>query len=570
MLISKLVSFTLFVWGAYLFFANNYEWTAMIFSIVFLSIYIFLLIIDTKLHRKIQLNKNIQKIYSNELSYLNGDFSVFDEGTKYIDPNHPFTFDFDIFGKDSLFNRINRTITNDGSNKLATKLQSLLSNKHDIKLRREAIKELADNEQWRTRFIALGFKSDSDFESIVKVIKGNFKESLLLNGILHKVMLLSVFTTIATIILSVYSIVPTSIPTILFFLQLTACIMYSLKFNKISSEVSGLFKGFSMYALLIDHIAGIQFEATINKKLQSNLISDNSLNAKIAFRELSAILNRLEQRASVLMYILFSGLFLYDLFLLRKFVVWKDKYLNNIDLWVNAITEFDSLISFATYQFNNPKNVDVFINESDGLVVKTEGIYHPFIPLQKAITNDFYFKKNSFAIITGANMAGKSTFLWTIGVNYIMAMNGLPVCASYFEVSIMNLFSSMRTSDSLTNDISYFNAELIRLERLIKNCKEHEHTLIILDEILKGTNSKDKLDGSRLFLKEISKLNVSGIIATHDLELAKLEEDYQEQFKNYCFEIELSDEINYTYKISRGVAHNLNATYLLKKIIEQV
>ena len=167
-------------------------------------------------------------------------------------------------------------------------------------------------------------------------------------------------------------------------------------------------------------------------------------------------------------------------------------------------------------------------------------------------------------------MAGKSTFLRSLGVNYILAMNGMPVFAESFRVSLFSLFSSMRTSDDLAHGISYFNAELLRLRQLIDHCRGHRHTLIILDEILKGTNSLDKLNGSRMFLEAISHLPVSGVIATHDLELSHMADDETGRFHNFCFEIRLSDEITYTYKITPGVARNQNATHLLKGILADV
>ena len=167
-------------------------------------------------------------------------------------------------------------------------------------------------------------------------------------------------------------------------------------------------------------------------------------------------------------------------------------------------------------------------------------------------------------------MAGKSTFLRAVGVNYVLAMNGLPVFAESLSVSMFNLFSSMRTTDDVSRGISYFNAELLRLGSLIDCCKKARHSLIILDEILKGTNSLDKLNGSRLFLEKISSLPVTGIIATHDLELSKMENKYPERFNNYCFEIQLAENITYTYKITAGVARNQNATYLLGKMLENI
>lgn len=196
-------------------------------------------------------------------------------------------------------------------------------------------------------------------------------------------------------------------------------------------------------------------------------------------------------------------------------------------------------------------------------------MYHPFLSHDKAVTNDFTLKKNNVAIITGANMAGKSTFLRTLGVAYVLACNGVPVCARSFRFSIVSLFSGMRTSDDLTRDISYFKAEILRLRRLVRHVKAHSFTFIILDEILKGTNSQDKLSGSAFFLREIARYPVSAVIATHDIGLSALETEQPDVYRNYCFEIERGADIRYTYKLHRGVVRNLNASYLLSLMMHE-
>ena len=206
--------------------------------------------------------------------------------------------------------------------------------------------------------------------------------------------------------------------------------------------------------------------------------------------------------------------------------------------------------------------------ESDRLVYEGKGLWHPFLGA-RAVRNDFKLADRHYYIITGANMAGKSTFLRTLGINYILAINGLPVFADELTVSRFSLFTSMRTSDSLTQGISYFDAELLRLEQLLDFCKQHAPVLIILDEILKGTNSADKLNGSRLFLEHVYHQNVTGVIATHDLELSKMADKYPDRIHNYCFEIALADDVTYSYKIAPGTSHNQNATFLLKQMLQR-
>lgn len=258
--------------------------------------------------------------------------------------------------------------------------------------------------------------------------------------------------------------------------------------------------------------------------------------------------------------------------------------------WVEIVSELDAMVSMADFRYNHPEATDAQMIDERLVVFEAKNLYHPFLGAN-AVKNDFCIDDSNYYIVTGANMAGKSTFLRSLGINYILAMAGMPVFADTLRISRFRLFSSMRTSDDLTHGISYFNAELLRLEQLVQFCKgdaqKHKanfasqgklackgdslRTLIILDEILKGTNSVDKLNGSRLFLESIAHLPVSGVIATHDLELSKMENGSEQgrRFHNYCFEIDLGLDVTYTYKIQRGVAKNQNATFLLKKLIEQ-
>lgn len=236
---------------------------------------------------------------------------------------------------------------------------------------------------------------------------------------------------------------------------------------------------------------------------------------------------------------------------------------------MDIVSELDAAVSMADFRYNHPEATDAEIVDGSPVLFEAKNLYHPFLGA-KAVKNDFTIQDDNYYIITGANMAGKSTFLRSLGVNYILAMSGMPVFAGSLKVSRFQLFSSMRTTDDLTHGISYFNAELLRLEQLMQFCKRGElRTLIILDEILKGTNSLDKLNGSRLFLEAISRMPVTGVIATHDLELSRMAESSSERFHNYCFEIDLGTDVTYTYKIQPGVARNQNATFLLNKILER-
>ena len=277
----------------------------------------------------------------------------------------------------------------------------------------------------------------------------------------------------------------------------------------------------------------------------------------------------MERRGNGLWMFLTDACTLNGIFLLRRLQRWDSLYINKVYGWIDAVSRMDALVSMATFRYNEPQAIDAEVADSDNVVFEAKGIVHPFLGA-KGVANDFAMADGHCYIVTGANMAGKSTFLRSIGTNYILAMAGMPVFAQSLRVSVFALFSSMRTSDDLAHGISYFNAELLRLRQLIDCCRKSRRTLIILDEILKGTNSLDKLNGSRMFLEAIAKLPVTGLVATHDLELSKMADEHPDRIANYCFEIKMANEITYTYKIAPGVARNQNASFLLKNSLKNI
>ncbi|HHT23601.1 MAG TPA: DNA mismatch repair protein MutS [Bacteroidales bacterium] len=506
----------------------------------------------------------INQVYSNEIGYFNNDFSALYNGKRFIDNSHEYSFDLDVFGEKSLFHRLNRTVSYEANSILAEKLKTIPNNTDEVIERQKALQELAKKDNFRHYFLAIcnGFgRQKSDYNRLK-----NHQSTALTGNLSLTLMIISISLTFTLILLSALNIVPWSFPALFFVLQMFAPMFLFRKINKASREVGWLHKNFKQYAQLIQLIQEQDFESEENKSLKNKLLFP--LNALDAFKQLSSILEKFDQRNNSYALIVLNGLFLRDFFLLRTYNKWCLAYKNHIQQWVLDLAEMESRISLATFVFNHPDYVSPEVTDNQDILIKTTNVGHPFISADKLVGNDFTIHKNKFSIITGANMSGKSTFLRTIGVNYILALNGVKVCAEKFQFSLFHLFSSMRNADDLTLGISYFNAELIRIKQLIQFVKSKNHTLIILDEILKGTNSKDKLAGSIIFLKEMEKLPTTGIIATHDLELSNLENEKPEIYENYCFEINLAETIDYSYKIEKGISKNLNATYLLKKILE--
>lgn len=547
-----LVLYTLVSWGV----------LPLVLSAVSLLLYALVRLMDVKNDAQVHRFSNLQKVYLHELSYLKGDFSCFDDGERYADAHHPFTFDLDVFGKDSLFQRINRTVTTGGSDWLAAQLSSVANRS----ARADAVDELATMEPWRATFMALGADGRIDSALIrqalqeIKSLQIPTFAAKRWTFVLAWLLIVGLFTAVGT---SVAGLVSAQLPLWwgilhffgVFFVCSGACRVISKVVDKLHAQLQ-------VYVKLIRQVS----ETTAFTTPQNSAIVDVLQGARQSFDQLNDILSGLDRRGNILGLFLMDALFLSDYFLVRRFLRWQRQYIGQVPVWIDAISEMDGLVSMATFRYNEPQAGRAEVIASEEMVYEAVGLYHPFLGA-KAVRNDFTLQHRHYYIITGANMAGKSTFLRALGINYILAMNGMPVFATSLRVSAYSLFSSMRTTDDLAHGISYFNAELLRLKQLLTACRHNAQTLIILDEILKGTNSADKLNGSRLFLQAVSALPVTGVIATHDLELSKME---GERFHNYCFEIALGQDVTYSYKITPGVARNQNATFLLREILSGV
>jgi len=561
----KLLSFSAIVFFLYVTYKNLNIFSAST-VVFFLVIYIASRIKDNKCIKNIKILNNMKSVCKKELCYLNGDFTPFNTGENYINIQHEFSYDLDLFGPSSLFNRINRTITRDGRDKLADKLTHLSQDKKEINSNQAAIGELKVLFDWRIKFLA-NPTIENNLDIFSGLILNNKKKNRLIYSTLPYI---SIALTLGFLISGIFGIISFYYFLGMFCTQFLISVLLSKTSEKINTNTEKLHKKYSGYLDILNDINNVEFKSDVLCKLKNELFGEK-FNSLKSFKELSQILNLFEHRVNAITYVILNGTVLYDILLIRIFLKWEKEYLPYTRKWINCLTEIDALVSLGTYAFNNPQNTLAQVQDDNcENVIQAVNVYHPFLSHEKAVPNSFILKKSNIDIITGANMAGKSTFLRTIGITYILASIGVPVCAESFKFSIVSLFSSMRTTDNLSKDISYFNAELIRLKQLIEHIKSHSFTLIILDEILKGTNSKDKLKGSIMFLNEISKYNISAIIATHDLELAKLGEKDSSVYLNYCFEIELAKKINYSYKIQKGVAQNLNASYLLSNILKDL
>ncbi|WP_225036119.1 MutS-related protein [Winogradskyella sp. SM1960] len=530
-------------------------------GVVGIAIFLFLLARYTDLKSKRNLHKRLIAINEDELKIAKGDFYEKPDGSEFQNPKHFFSLDIDLFGKGSFFQFINRTAIKEGTQKLT---ENLLSNTiTDIEERQDAIQELAALPEWRQHYsaVAQGVEIEHSATSIITWLKG-YKSFL--GKTQYAITIVFSIASLVIIGLGITEIIPISMIGywLLFGLAITG--IYWKKIDTLAHHTGQAKDTFKQYALLLEAIETTEFKSDLLKSKQKLIQSENQKASEI-FSKFSKALDALDNRNNLISLLLGNGFLLLDKRYSYNVEKWISKYGHKIEDWFEVVTFFDAFNSFGNYAFNHQSFTYPIITEQPETIL-AEGLGHPLLNPEKRVDSDLKLEEEQFFIVTGANMAGKSTFLRTVALHIVMANVGLPICAKQSKYKPIKLITSMRTTDSLTDDSSYFFSELTRLKFVVDTIENDKNYFVILDEILKGTNSTDKAIGSRKFVEKLVKQNATGIIATHDLSLTEIETEL-EAVKNYYFDAEIiNDELFFDYKLKQGVCQNMNASFLLKKM----
>jgi ABC-type multidrug transport system fused ATPase/permease subunit len=508
--------------------------------------------------------RHLEEINKLEIRCLDGDFSGFKSGGEYAERDHPYSYDLDIFGSTSLFQLICRTTSKPASNMLAGYLKQP-AQADEIMSRQEALKELAPMTGWRQEFATIGFQNagaDNDPSALLKWLES---DNIFQNRKREK----AVIWLLSVLALASIALVIAGFPAALLAPVFTVnFIFYFTRFRKITKlheQVSRSSDLLRTYSSAIGMIEKEAFRAGKLKMLQGWFKGE--CDASVQVRILSRLVNRLDSRLNVLVSIPLNLLFFTDIRFCLALEEWKGQHAARIPGWFAAMAEFEVLSSLANMTYNNPSWVFPEI-VPDFFIFRAVNMGHPLIPEKKRINNDFASSGHGKTIlITGSNMSGKSTFLRTCGINTVLALAGAPVCASSFSMSHVRIHSSMRITDSLEENISSFYAELRRLRSVITEAEKDPRVFLLLDEILRGTNSDDRFAGSVALIKQLMGYGTVAMVATHDLRLAGLSKDIPGKIDNYHFDVKISgEELFFDYKLTPGVCSSFNASLLMKKM----
>lgn len=539
--------------------------STLLFSFMAICFVLFLLLMKyhAVVHQKKLRAATLVKINSDEIAYLEGKIIPFEDGAEFIDFKHPYSHDLDIFGQRSLFHNINRTQTYKGNEKLAELLLNIIS-QEEIVLNQDAIKELAYKPELRQEIMALGKARKDNLTIYTRLIS---------------------WTNSTTKVLPIVSII---IGVLMPVVLITCLIGYFITNNPTLSTIAGWLFGFNLlfilgylklvknevkhtteihdiihhYGLIIRQLENEKFESNKLKSLQENLVTGGKLASK-QIEKLAALFSSLDSIDNVLGATFLNGLMLYHFHSLNALYKWKKSNAQNIALWLDIIAEVEALSSFGNLYYNNPDFTLPSLNTN--YTIEFTNVAHPLLKKSNRIGNDIRFSSD-FMILTGSNMSGKSTFLRSLGINMVLAGAGAPVCAAEADIHPLPVLVSMRLSDSLSDSESYFFAEIKRL-RYIMDKLQDQRAFVLLDEILRGTNSDDKRTGTIKVVKKMIALKATGAIATHDIEVCNIAEEYPGNLVNRCFEAKIvDDELYFDYQLRDGICRNKSATFLMEKM----
>ncbi|MFW6227413.1 MAG: MutS-related protein [Bacteroidota bacterium] len=539
---------------------------AVLSFLAFFGIFLRLIIFNAKKQRVKAYLESYRRINQDEVKFTDWQWGHFNDGRKYADNTHDYVNDLDVFGEGSLFQFINRTKTSRGEEALAYLFKNQEYDEKSIYSMQEMVQELARKIDLRHNFLATADQLTDEgrqLQQLYQWLASEEEKEIPFQKLWVRV-LLSMMAT-GALILALAGVITFKLAILPFFINLTLVGWHLRKINAVHDKVSRVTGLLQHYKSLLARVESEPFESGVLLEIQQVLIHKHDPSSQ-KIHNLSRILTFFDSRLNMLAGVLMNGFLLSDFTSISRISQWKIHHAGEVPSWFRVLAQFDAWCSLGNYAFNFPGYV--FPEVDTELIVDSKAQGHPLIRAQERVCNDFTIsKKGEVIIVTGANMAGKSTFLRTVATNLVLAGMGLPVCAGQFKYKPLKIFTSMRTSDSLTKNESYFYAELLRLKQLLTHIKNGQDVFFILDEILKGTNSADKQKGSAAFLKQLVRLKATGIIATHDLSLGDLETAFPDVIRNLCFEIEIDGpDIRFDYKLYPGITKKMNASLLMEQM----
>jgi hypothetical protein len=513
---------------------------------------------------------DLKAVCDNEMQSMASGANIYDNGSTFAADKHYYTADLDIFGNASLFQLLNRAATPQGSKKLAAWLSDP-ADKGVVLERQDAIKDTGTNNDWKLDFQArLLFARQENHDQLQQALKF-LKIPVQVQGEkwLGLYALVAPFLMLSAIIFAVVYPGYTGVAVLLGLVNLGLVFSKAAAIRKADLLAGKIGDILNRYAIVFETIEKAAWQAKWCVEAADQLKKEQT---SIKIKELARLINKLNYHLNLIIGVVLNVFFLWDIRQVIAIENWKRQNHQQFEQAFDVIAGFEALISLGSLHINYPAWAFPQIDDRHAYTLMAENIAHPLISSKTRVENNYSLNQTfEIDIITGSNMAGKSTFLRTIGINTVLALSGAPVCAKNMTVSVMQVVSYMRIKDSLNESTSTFKAELDRLQMLLSAVENKGKVFFLIDEMLRGTNSVDKYRGSKAVIEHLISKNGVGMVATHDLQIAELEKKYPFYIRNYYFDIQvINGEMLFDYKIKDGECKTFNASLLLKQIGIQV
>lgn len=505
-----------------------------------------------------------RSIHDKHLLRLEGRTQGFPHGGELIAADHAYASDLDVIGPGSIFERISVAHTRRGAETLARWLGAP-ADRDTVLARQEAVRELAADVELRQELEAAVLDGGADaldgrpFLELAQrapVVHGN--------ALLRALSFALPLATIALVVVGRFApigawwLLPVAAQAIVVWrTQHAVAERYSL--------LSSRRRFVESFAAILRVIERADWKAPLLRELQGRLRIDG-ITASGQMRALERWTSFFDLRTQGIVHVFVDLLLLWDLHCLAGVERWMARVGTKCGAWFEVAGEVEALASLATLLHGDPGVVMPEIAEP-GAPLVAEGIAHPLIPAERRVRNDLRLEGPGTAlVVTGSNMAGKSTLLRALGVDVALALAGGPVCARRFSTPPVRLRASMRISDSVQSGASYFQAELTRLRTVIAAASDAPPILFLLDELLRGTNARARHKGARAVVAHLLARGAMGLVATHDVALSELEEETAGRVGNVHFTDVFEDgEMTFDYRLREGVVKTSNALRLLQQ-----
>ncbi|WP_242926734.1 MutS-related protein [Pontibacter vulgaris] len=533
--------------------------------LVFYLLFVLVMRWHSKLDYKYKQLQLLRQININEVERLKGNLEQFDGGTRFIDDHHPYTSDLDIFGPHSLFQLLNRSVTSIGKYKLADWLRKPAPAKVVLE-RQQAVANLAQPQQlnWVQQFLAMPMHYKHADEPSAEFLNWLQQSEFYKDRQWLKVALFILpILTLAAIAAWFYGF-SGYIAAGFLVIQYILSYRFQSQRDEYYEKSIEIYEAMRSYTQQLQHIENHTFSAPVLVDLHQKLVQRNN-KASEAIGKIATIIDYFSWRLSTLMSFFLNTILMWDFLWIYRLENWKHKYVDQVKDSLEVLANFEALASIAAFQYANPTYAVPELSNQPFEFSATK-LAHPLIFSVQRVANDFEMQgAGKTMVVTGSNMSGKTTFLRTVGINMVLAFTGAPACAAKLRVAPVQVYTAMRTADNLSENTSSFYAELKRLRILLTMTEGQEPVFYLLDEILKGTNSRDRHLGAMSLIRQLHQRNASGLISTHDLELGAMEEELKGSVNNYSFNSDIiGDEIKFDYKLTKGICRSFNASKLMQ------